>query len=361
MDGFSWRQWRRNAPVPSTDIPYGPYSVALDNGLVYSLDKFRPRFWFPLAVRRSDPNEERASFGLLSSITEQDRIDAAYEVIRRTIVEYHAHGGETGVIRGGVASVRGNVAWWSLAGTVFTLQKYKPFGRDDFEYNLLLEFNPNKSDSAFVACFVGVLQSIDFSHYAHGYGLGDYRWSNTRIDYALDIPFPISDVKLLTRKVGSSFMGTTYFGTRGQSGYTRVYDKRQEILDKQRKDIGREVTRIEWENHHSLPMYMDFPFILGDLGRYEVLRYVAMSDWPKALRTFDPHTASKIRKSCLTPVDVDPSIFDALHARLLCDLGLDMDHCLDRDAIKASALASQEAEDLERIQSWLAKHSGVEL
>lgn len=336
MDGFNWKQYRKNCPVPSGLIPYGKYSYQDPDGKIYSLDKFRPRFPLgPEVFRVPDPK----SLGKFLPPSEDFAIRNISEVLRSIRIDCEA---ECPWDRDGPGRM-GNVHWWRFFGGVVTLHRFKPFGASDFCYSLLMEFNPNKSD------------------------LRPWRllrercapqWSNTRLDYALDIPFPISDVRLLTRKVGSSYQGTYYFGTRGSSGYTRVYDKRKEILDKDRKDIGREVTRVEWESHQSDPLHMDFPFILGDLGRYEVLRFVPMNDWPAALRTFDERTSSKIRRNCLTPVDVDPKIFDALRDELLADMGLDPSDCLDH--IEKKRLDAADAEDLEKIQSTLRKWAGVD-
>lgn len=352
----SIQKWRKSNPPAPGFIPYGPFSYQDEHGCVYSLDKFRPRFWFPLAVRRDNPKYPDKEPAPYLPTSEQDRISAVYEVIRRAWLSWQCEGVKDPP-RMGEAKIHGNVAWWSCAGVIFTLQKYKPFGSQDYTYNLLLEFNPNKCDLSFVKCFVDQLASVDWSKYTQK---GRWSWSNTRLDYALDIPFPISDVRLLTRKVGSCFQGTYYFGTRGSSGYTRVYDKRKEIIDKQKRDIGREVTRIEWENHHSLPMHMDFPFLIQNLGRYEVLRFVPMNDWPAALRTFHPDTAAKIKRNCLRCVDVDPALFDALAADLLTYLGLDMDHCDDCEIRKARQQDIDDQMDLEKIQSTLRKWSNIE-
>ena len=321
MDGFNWKQYRKDCPVPSGLIAYGKYSYQDPFGCVYSLDKFRPRF--PILFPR--PESELVSD------------------LRDILQDISSQFDESMILQHGEGRFGGNVHWWKFFGGIVTLHKFKPFGSADFSYSILMEFNPNKSP-------IDPWRQLRDRCGSH--------WSNTRLDYALDIPFPISDVRLLTRKVGSSFQGTYYFGARGSSGYTRVYDKRKEILDKQRKDIGREVTRIEWDSHQSDPLHMDFPFILGDLGRYGVLRYVPMSDWPLALQTYHKDTAAKIRKNCLTPVDVDQAIFDELRDELLSDLALDPINCVDH--IDKKRLDEAEAADLEKIQSTLRKWSGVE-
>lgn len=326
---------RRSLPTPLGSIPYGRYSHDDGNGCVYSIDKFRPRFplkWQNLSVSKN---------GKVIALNDDTVLAAVRSIIQNLA---------SAPIRHDKGRLAGNLYWWSFDGVLVTLQKFKPFGSDVPNYSLLLEFNPNKHmDNPVILDLINVLKE----------GFGEFFvWHNTRMDYALDIPFPISDVRLLTRKVGSSYMGTYYFGARGSSGYTRVYDKRKELIEKQRMDIGREVTRIEWESRSGDPIHMDFPFIIHDLGQHEVLRYVSMSDWPAALKTFNERTASKIRKNCLRAVDVDPTIFDRLAGALLFDLGLAAD--TNHDHYERERLVEVDMESLERIQSQLRKWSGVE-
>ena len=144
------------------------------------------------------------------------------------------------------------------------------------------------------------------------------------------------------------------------TGYTRVYDKRQQLLKKDHIDIGREVTRIEWESRSGDPVTMDPPFLLGNLGSHEVLRFVPMNDWPAALRTYDPRTAAKIKKNCLRLLPFDPNIYDGLRDRLLSVLGLtaaeNMDHYDKRQMEQVNA----QAQELEKMMAALRKFAQVE-
>lgn len=330
------QKWRKKNPPTPGFIPYGVFSYQDERGCVYSLDKFRPRF--PLNWKNLVILENGNPVPL-----DDDKVLAAVRSFLRKFCLFESCGLDHGTGRGG------NLYWWKYAGGVITLHKFKPFGSDRFYYSLLFEFNPNKTDLDLWRQMISALHD----------GFGErFCWANTRLDYALDIPFPISDVRLLTRKVGSCFQGTYYFGARGSSGYTRVYDKRKEILDKHKQDIGREVTRIEWESRSGVPLHMDYPFLLHDLGRYEVLRYVPMNDWPAALRTFDPKTATKIKRNCLRCVDVDSNLFDALAADLFEYLGLSVEDNVDR--VIEHQFDDVAMEELEKIQSQLRKWSGVE-
>lgn len=332
-----FEQSRRNQPILSGTVPYGVFSQPVDD-LVYSLDKFRPRFplkWGELSLKVNDRVLPLTDDHVLSAVE--------YTFIRPFIAD--------GLIpsRSGSGRLGGNLYWWSFGGILITLQAFKPFNQADKDYSLLVEFNPNKHDMELVLALINRIKSSM---------AGWFVWHNTRLDYALDIPYPISDVRLLTRKSPSCYEGTYYFGRRGKSGYTRVYDKRKQLIDTQRIDIGREVTRLEWESRAGDPISMDPPFIIKDLGNYEILRFVSMSDWPAALQTLDSRTAAKIRKSGLAAIDVDQAVFDGLRDQLFGYLGLDPADC--HDHYEREKLREDESEDLEKIQSTLRKWAKIE-
>lgn len=333
-------QWRKTQPAPSSVIPYGRFSRDVD-GIFYSIDMFRPRFplaWQKLRVRSSvDPDK-------FLPLTDDNVLLAFKSQVIFPLC------GLCPSPSNGDGRIGGNLYWWSFGGVRVTLQKFKPFGSDDFNYSCLLEFNPNKYlDSPVILPLIQKVKEITGDRFC---------WYNTRSDYTVDVPYPIRDVRLLTRKTGSSYNGTYYFGSRGSSGYTRVYDKRREMLDHYRLDIGREVTRIEYELRSGVPAVLDPPYLLpSDLGRYEILRYVAMADLIPALRTFDERTSSKIKRDLLKKLPFDASIFDDLFAGLLDYLGLDPADCIDRWEKNHldSAMVESEASELEKLMSALRR------
>ena len=335
-------RWKNcDMPAPSGVIPYGPFIHEVD-GIVYSIDMFRPRFplrWQKLRIKDLD--------GKYLPLTDDNILWAFREQVIFPLCNICPFS------KDGAGRFNGNIHWWNFSGVRVTLHKFKPFGSDDFNYSCLLEFNPNKYlESSILLPLIREIKRI----------AGEWVcWYNTRIDFTVDVPYPIRDVRLLTRKVGSSFGGTYYFGSRGSSGYTRVYDKRKELLDHYGKELGHDVTRVEYELRSGVPAVLDPPYLLAsDLGRYEILRYVAMADMIPALRTYDDKTTAKIRRSCFKSIPFDPSIFELLRSQLLDYLGLDPDLCRDRAEYKELEAASmeREASELERLMATLRRFCG---
>lgn len=329
----------KDNPAPLSAISYGDTVQVGD--LTYSVDKFRPRFplrWQAIRLKQGD---------VFLPLTDANMIQAVFDSIISPLYPLVSY-----IPSGGSGKFGGNLYWWSFDGVLITLHKFKPFHSSDYNYSLLLEFNPNKHmGNPVIVAFISRLRDLFGSFFC---------WNNTRMDFALDVPYPISDIRLLSRKQCSNYLGTYYFGVRGQSGYTRVYDKRKELLEKFHVDIGKEVTRIEWESRSGDPVTMDAPFLLGNLGRYGVLRYVPMNDWPAALRTYDPKTAAKIKRDSLRLLPFDPTVYDALRDRLLSRLGLTADNNMDHydkrqlDEVNAQSLA------LEKIMASLRKFAKVD-
>lgn len=283
------------------DIPYR--DEHRENDCVYSIDKFRIRIplrWGSLHYRDQKSGKELP----LSN----DRVLIGVKDI---------------LVRGGCAPFTTTVGkgryiscieFHKFHGFLF-LDRFHPFHSLEDYYSAIFEFNPNKNPD---------LEPLKEVINAFKVALGDsFLWDELRCDFAFDVPYSIDDIRILSRKATSSYLGTYYFGSRGGTGYLRVYDKRKELLYHYDTDIEREVTRIEYESHLSQPFLFDIPYRIGNLYGHEVLRYVPMDAWPAALRTFDPKTAKKIKENCLIKIPFDPDIFHVLHSRLCDELGLD--------------------------------------
>lgn len=332
-----FEQQRKSMAIPSGAIPY--WRSYERDGCVYSIDKCRLRFplrWGSLTLSQS---------GEIIPLTDENVVKAVRGIFFNLGVAY---------CRGGAGRIGGTLCWWTFGGVIVSLHKFKAFGSNVDCYSIVLEFNPNKHYD--IPIIHGLINYLKIA-----FGIW-FCWSSARIDYALDIPYSISDVRLLSRKESSCYLGTYYFGQRGQNGYTRVYDKRKQMREVFRIDIGTEITRIEWESCKGADVCYDVPYVIKDLGKHEVLRFVPMDAWPAALRTFDARTASKIKKSCLEVIPFDPSYFLTLRDALFKHLGLSMDCNIDRlDSKRKDAvmLSESDLEDLDRIQAALRKFAEI--
>ena len=132
-----------------------------------------------------------------------------------------------------------------------------------------------------------------------------YAWSLSRVDYALDIPGKIEDYYVLSRKMERFYETTRYYGGRKETGGLRVYDKRQERLDKAKEDIGYDLVRFEWTQKGNRDFNFNFDkvsrFDPADGGTYaQLLQFVPPELINHALGVMDKRTWQNIRKSALS-------------------------------------------------------------
>lgn len=174
-------------------------------------------------------------------------------------------------------------------------------------YKFSLSFNPNKvGDSPLVKDLFFSLELF----------LGVIAIRCRRCDFTFDIPSCISSVYVLSRKTESNWKSTRYYGVRENSGYLRVYDKRQEIIQKEKEDIGEDVTRLEWEMRNEKEFTFDtfsIPDFSGLDGTARFLMEVPPERIQHALKLVSRPTAAKIRKKCFTPYPFEPERFQALY------------------------------------------------
>lgn len=338
-----------SVPAPFGKIPY--HDEVVKDGVTYSIDLFRPRFplnWYDLKILNVITKDGSSSYLeptddlVISAVTQL--LDKCFFALPEYILHPYKHIGQK-AFSGGV------FWWWQIGNLRISLHKFSPFSFNQQCFSLLLEFNPNKIDDfslSFAKSIISFLKT----------GFSDkFVWDNTRCDFTIDVPYSISDIRLLSRKSSSSYQGTYYFGIRGTSGYTRVYDKFNQMLDIYHVNIGSVCTRIEFEQRHGEDFVMDQPYLICDLGQHEVLRYVPMNAWPDALRTFDERTARKIKKSCLKEIPFDRSIFDDLYIKLLDRVGLDVsdirvNHHLERDLKDFGYDTVQLERDMATLRKW---------
>lgn len=197
-----------------------------------------------------------------------------------------------------------------------------------FQTHMRLDFNPNTlGENPVFSALCAFLRSTDVL----------YKWSMTRCDYCWDIPLRFSDVYVFSRKAMNTYGTTRYFGRRGSSGMLRVYDKTIDMRQNHKTDIGRLVTRCEWEQRNN----RDFQFVFDTVcradwssltGGQRALQFVSPEFMNDALRCFQKHTAVKIKKQCFAALPFDASVFRSLLNEYLSDFGFNPDFRQDYDA-----------------------------
>lgn len=123
----------------------------------------------------------------------------------------------------------------------------------------------------------------------------------SRVDFAYDIPLPIRNVYVLSRKAEGNVGSTRYYGKRGVSGMLRVYDKREEEAAKNHKELGRDVTRLEWEQRGGKDFKFTFDtFCTADFDGLQypasVIPYIEPQNINKAFRGISKNTRTAYRK-----------------------------------------------------------------
>lgn len=159
-------------------------------------------------------------------------------------------------------------------------------------------------------------------------------FSIPRIDYAMDVPEPIKKFYVLSRKIETYYGSTRYYGVQGLTGRLRVYDKRKEQKDKEKKDIGHELTRFEWEQRGN----RDFNFTFDKINRFDpdkvssalgLLRFVQPELINHALATLDKRTRKKLKEEAFQPLEVSQNAFETLLSEYFEEYKLPMEYRRD--------------------------------
>lgn len=188
---------------------------------------------------------------------------------------------------------------------------------------LRLDFNPNK-------CAENPVTDAVMHFLANTWNEFPYTWSLSRVDYALDVPGVPDDFYVLSRKTERFYGNTRYYGVKGGNGCLKVYDKRQEQKDKERVDIGRDLTRFEWSQMGNRDFEFKFDeiahFIPGEGGTVAaLLKFCRPELMNNALGVLDKRTRKKVKEQCFHPLTLDPSQFEILLAEYLVEYGIPLD------------------------------------
>ncbi len=174
-------------------------------------------------------------------------------------------------------------------------------------FNMRLDFSPNHCSKHEV--LAAIFKALNNTQEPFTFDL-------SRVDFAYDIPLPIRDVYVLSRKAEGNVGTTRYYGKRGLSGMLRVYDKREEEATKNHCDIGREITRLEWEQRGGKDFKFTFDtFCTADFEGKQfpasVIPYIEPQNINKAFRGLNKNTRTAYRK-LFKPYPFDASNFEKL-------------------------------------------------
>lgn len=208
-----------------------------------------------------------------------------------------------------------HIELWERENTV-TLTRYNS---EDDEYLkafvsgvkqcvLRLDFNPNKCENN------KPLQQI---MYYLSSTERPFVFSVSRIDYAFDVPESINNFYVLSRKMEGFVGSTRYYGSRYLSGYLRVYDKRQEQIDKEKNDLGFDLTRFEWVQKGNRDFNFTFDAIMrlhfdGVYSTAALIRFVDPALINHALNTLNYRTRKKLKEEVFEPLEVRKELFEYL-------------------------------------------------
>ncbi len=205
--------------------------------------------------------------------------------------------------------------WWQFGH--FHVETWRiGKGTNEGRVTVRFAFNPNK-------CTDNEALRIAMNYFSEH----EYMWHLTRVDYTVDVVGNIDEFYVLTRKTEHNYSSTRYYGVRGTSGYLRVYDKREEVKQKEKEDIGIELTRFEWEQRGN----RDLDFAFDSFSRMDmdgldassrVLKYVAPEYLNAALGEFERHARNRIKKKLFDPIQPKKELFEQLLREYQDEYGL---------------------------------------
>lgn len=116
-----------------------------------------------------------------------------------------------------------------------------------------VEFNPNKS---FMRVDIG--QVLDWLR------VHSYQSILRECDYAVDLPCLTSSVITSSRKDKVTYNDSRYYGKRHVNGRLKVYNKRREVLDKEKIELGFDLSRCEITCCFDSPLDFSIATVVGD-------------------------------------------------------------------------------------------------
>ena len=124
------------------------------------------------------------------------------------------------------------------AGAITIGYKHNSVRHNEEFFNMRIEFNPSK-DNGLYAGFWDIFKELFFNHTK----------KIKQADFAFDVPIEINRLFAVSKtgRQRSYYKNTQYFGSSGNNGRLRIYDKKNELEEKQGvKVLDEHRTRIEY-------------------------------------------------------------------------------------------------------------------
>lgn len=181
--------------------------------------------------------------------------------------------------------------------------------KTDTLYCMKLDYSPNHCKNHRV--FQSIIDCLNRTNETFSFDL-------SRVDFAYDIPVALADVFVLSRKAEGNVGATRYYGKRGSNGMLRVYDKRAEEALNNHKEIGLDVTRLEWEQRGGRDLTFTFDtFCTADFSGLSfpasVIPFIQPENINKAFKAMSKNTRTSYRR-LFKPYPFNPAIFSNLLA-----------------------------------------------
>lgn len=191
------------------------------------------------------------------------------------------------------------------------------FWQNESMYCMKLDFSPNHCKNHRV--LQSIIEALNRTNETFVFDL-------SRIDFAYDIPVPLASVYVLSRKTEGNVGTTRYYGKRGSNGMLRVYDKRAEEALNNHKELGLDITRLEWEQRGGKDLVFTFDtFCVAEFNGLSfpasVIPFIEPQNINKAFRAMSKNTRTAYRR-LFKPYPFDSENFSRLLVQYYDEFGV---------------------------------------
>ena len=143
---------------------------------------------------------------------------------------------------------------------------------------IAVDFTPSKLTQEEWSHFRDILKTI-FAKEVHQI-LSDFKL--TRIEIAMDVEVPFDEMLCIAPRIATENLnylkkGTRYLGQKGGMRTFCIYDKRKQLAEKAKVDLGHDLTRIEVRLRRSGKSLAEIATIQKPFGKFIAVRRAALS------------------------------------------------------------------------------------